>query len=151
MHNVFPIVVASWVIVGAFLVFQGVYTLVRGRVTLFFVRPTYSRSARGLIGRLGYSFVYLLPGVAAITIFGLMIGRVGIDRARTWVVDNVGMLLGSLLFVTLGLLHLIKAEHMLRWTIRTHPELSQSTTVIVVTRVIGLGLLCLGLGMLAAI
>jgi len=150
MPNTFAVVIVSWFIVGAFLVLQGVYTLRTGRITPFFTRPVYSRSARGPAGRLAYAFVYLLPGAAALIIIAVEGRRQGMGHVGTWFVDNLGMAVGASIFVALGLLHLFKPERMLRWTVQTHPELSRNAVVVVTTRVIGLGLLCLGLGMFAA-
>lgn len=149
MHNAFAVVIVSWLIVGVFLLSQGIYTLRTGQITPFFTRPTYSRSARGLIGKLVYSFVYLFPGFAALIIIAMMVRRHGIEHVETWIDDNFGMAVGASLFVVLGLLHLFEPERMLRWTVQTHPELSRNGMVVVTTRVIGLGLLCLGLGMFA--
>ena len=147
MHNIFAVVIVIWLIVGVLLLLQGIYTLRTGRVTPFFTKPIYSRSARGLVGRFGYSFVYLFPGVAALVIIARVVCRQGIEHAETWIVANLGMALGASVFVVLGLLHLFEPERMLRWTVRTHPELSRNGTVVLTTRVVGLGLLCLGLGM----
>jgi hypothetical protein len=149
MHNAFAVVIVGWLVVAVFLLLQGIYTLRTGRITPFFARPIYLRSARGLASRLGYSFVYLVPAVGAFIIIGVTLYREGIDRAEVWIVGNVGMVLGGSLFVVLGLLHLFEPECMLRWTVQTHPELSRNSAVILTARVIGVGLLCLGLGMFA--
>lgn len=149
MHNIFAVVIVGWLAVAVFLLLQGIYTLRTGHITPFFARPVYLRSARGPVGRLGYSFVYLFPGVAAFIIIVMMVYREGIDQVENWIVDNAGMALGASLFVVLGLLHLFRPELMLRWTVQTHPELSRNAAVVLTTRVIGFGLLCLGLGMFA--
>lgn len=150
MHNAFAVVIMGWLIVGGCLVVQGIYTLRTGRITPFFTRPIYSRSARGPANRLAYAFVYLFPGAAALIIIAMLVRRQGVGRVETWLADNLGMVLGSSVFVALGLLHLFEPERMLRWTIQTHPELSRNGFVVFTTRVIGIGLLFLGFCIFAA-
>jgi hypothetical protein len=150
MHNAFAVVIVSWLVIGAFLLVQGLYTLRTGRITPFFTKPVYSRSVRGPTGRLAYAFVYMFPGAAALIIIAVEGRRQGMGHIETWFADNLGMAVGASIFVALGLLHLFEPEGMLRWTVRTHPELSRNDLVVVTTRVIGVGLLCLGLCMFAA-
>jgi len=59
------------------------------------------------------------------------------------------MIFWSLCFVLIGILNLVQPVKMLRWTIRAHPELAENKSVIVITRLIGVGLLCMGVTMLA--
>lgn len=110
MHKTFAAVIVSWLIVGAFLLVQGVYTLRTGQIMLLFTRPVYSRSVRGRAGRLAYAFVYLFPGTAALIIIAAEGRRRGFRHVETWFVDNLGMAVCASTFVALGLLHLFEPE-----------------------------------------
>jgi hypothetical protein len=143
------IVIVSWLIAAYVLVYQGIYVLRTGRITLFFIRPEYSRTASGLFLRLSYAFVYLFPGVAIVVILVTALSRAGVARFESWVIGNLGMLIGSLFFMLIGFLLLVQPEKMLLWTIRDHPELAGNKAATVIARLIGIGLLTMGGVMLA--
>ena len=143
------LVIAGWLATGAILIYQGVYTLFSGRVTLFFARSAQVRAAPGPFSRVAYAFIYLFPGVGAMVILAGALAKSGIARAEEWMLDNFGLLLGSSLLALVGLLHLLGPKKMLRWTIRTHPDLADNSTVVVITRLVGAGLLLIGLIMLS--
>jgi hypothetical protein len=143
------IVIVSWLIAACVLVYQGIYVLRTGCITLFFIRPEYSRAASGLLLRLSYAFVYLFPGVAIVVILVTALSRAGVARVESWVIGNLGMLIGSLFFMLIGFLLLVQPEKMLLWTIRDHPELAGNKAATVIARLIGIGLLTMGGVMLA--
>ena len=65
------------------------------------------------------------------------------------VTESDGMLFVSLCLLLVGALAAVQPERMLRWTIREHLELARTKSATVTTRFIGIGLVGLGLTILA--
>jgi len=81
-------------------------------------------------------------------ILAVALSKADFGRLQSWAIENVSMISWSLLFTLIGLLHLAQPATMLRWTIRTHPELADSKFALRIAQLIGAGLLVVGLGML---
>jgi hypothetical protein len=143
------VVIVGSLLTACALAYQGVYILCTGQTMLFVVKPIHPRAPSGLFQRLGYALVYLFPAVAIMVILATALTKTGVIPVQSWVIGHFGMLFWSLCFLVVGGLHLALPEKMLRWTIRANPELADKKSVVVITRFIGVGLLGMGIAMLA--
>lgn len=143
------LVVFGFVVTACALTCQGIYVLRTGQTTPFFVRPSRSRALSSAIPRLAYAMLYLFPVGGVAVILAIALAKSGARRLQSWLVGNLGMIFWSMFFLLLGVLLLTQPVKMLRWTIRDNPELAENKSVVVITRLIGTGLLGMGIVMLA--
>lgn len=143
------LVVFGFVVTACALAYQGIYVLRTGQTTPFFVRPARSHALAGSIPRFAYAVLYLFPVGGIALILATALAKSGTRRLQSWLVGNLGMIFWSMCFSFIGVLLLAQPAKMLRWTIRDNPELAENKSVVVITRLIGTGLLGMGIVMLA--
>ncbi len=145
------LVIVGWLTTACVLLYQGIYTLRTGYITLFFAKPEHSRPAPGQVSRFAYASVYLFPGVAAIAILVIAVSRAGLTRPADWVIGNFGTLLWPICAIVVGVPTLLRPEQMLRRTLRDKPELADNSFVVLITRFIAAGFLFVGFTILATL
>jgi hypothetical protein len=143
------LVIVGWLLTACALAYQGIYILRTGQTMLFFVKSVHSRAPSGVLLRVAYALLYLFPVAAITVILATALAKGGLRRVQSWVIGNLGMIFWSICFLFIGLLLLAQPEKMLRWTIRANPDLADNKSVVVITRCIGVGLLGMGIVMLA--
>jgi hypothetical protein len=145
------LVIVGWLTTACVLLYQGIYTLRTGYITLFFAKPEHSRPASGPVSRFAYAFVYLFPGVAAIVILVIALTRAGLSRPADWSIENFGTLFWPVCAIAIGVPSLLRPEQILRRTLRDNPELADNSFVVLITRFIGAGFLFVGFSILATL
>lgn len=145
------LVIVGWLTTACVLLYQGIYTLRTGYITLFFAKSKYSRLAPGPVSRFAYAFVYLFPGVAAIVILVIAAARARLGRPADWIIENLSTLLWPICAIAIGVPTLLVPQQTLRWTLRQHPELADNSFVIRITRFIGAGFVFVGFIILATV
>jgi magnesium-transporting ATPase (P-type) len=145
------LVIVGWLTTACVLLYQGIYILRTGYVTLFFSKPERSRLASGPFSRIAHAFVYLFPGVAAVIILAITLFRVGISRLVDWVIGNFGTLFWPLCAIALGIPTLLRPEQTLRRTLPQNPELVNDNFVVLITRFIAAGFVLVGFAILATL
>ncbi len=147
------IVIVSWLLMICALVYQAIYVCRTGRPTLFFMKFTGSRASTraplGTFSRLAHALLYLFPAVAMTVILATALSKSGVNRVRSYLIGNLGMILWSLFFLLIGLLLVVQPQKMLRWTLRANPELEDKKSAVVITRLIGVGIVGVGAVILA--
>ena len=143
------LLILGWLLTACAFAYQGVYILRTGHTTPFFVKHAHSRAPSALPARLAYALLYLFPVAAITVILATALAKSGVSRVQSWLIGSFGMIFWSLCFSLIGLLLLAQPEKMLRWTVRANPELADNKSVVVITRFIGVGLLGMGLVMIA--
>jgi hypothetical protein len=143
------LVVLGALVLSGLLLYQSLYIVRTGRLTLFFDKSEPSGYPR-LFVRIAYALLYLFPGVGILLV---LVSALRKDNAavyaRTWMTDHAGMIFFACSFVIMGFLWALRPAAMLRWTIRTHPELASSSSAIAVARLIGVGHIAFGFLILA--
>ena len=129
------------------LLYQGIYVLRTGQTALFGSKVTREPS-RGL-RKLTYTLLYLVPAVSAGVILGESLARSGLGPLQSWAAENVDAITIALLFSIVGLLSVGMPEAMMRWTLPGRLELVDNSNVVRLWRVLGFGLVWLGVQMLA--
>jgi hypothetical protein len=71
------------------------------------------------------------------------------EMLRNWLRENSGMLFYTALLGVAGVMFLAQPARMIRWTLRQHPELSGDPQMLITARLVGLGILCVVLFVLA--
>lgn len=138
-----------WLTVATFLFAQGVHIIRTGQVTLFLAKPEHRPPARSALVRSAAAFLYLAASVGLTAILARKIEQVGLGPLRAWLHSIFGMLLWSFVLAAIGILHLLQPAKMLRWTIRFNPGLADNRSVVITTRLIGLGVLCVAFAIMA--
>lgn len=138
------------VIVGAllaafFLLYQAIHILFKGQFILSYPMSARSQPALQPLRRVCYALVFVFPVAVIFAILATALSKRGVLGIQTWITTNFGMLLVSLCLSLVGTLIAVQPERMLRWTIREYPDLAREKSVIRMARLIGMGLVGLGL------
>ena len=131
-----PRIVFGSLLTAAVLLCQGIYTLRTGQTSLFFAKPGAQAPSRA-IRRFVSAFLYLFPAASIAVILASALARSGVSPLRSWLVENLEVLLSSLCFSVVGLLSFSKPEGMIRWTLRDRRELAGSRLAVMIWRVLG--------------
>ncbi len=139
------LVIVGALLVAFFLLYQAIHILFKGQFVLSYPRFAHPRPALRPIRRVCYALVFVFPVAGIFAILATALSKRGVLGIQTWVTTNFGMLLVSLCLSLVGTLVAVQPERMLRWTIREHPDLAREKSVIRMARLIGIGLVGLGL------
>lgn len=130
-------VIVLWLVGIGFFLAQGIYVIRSGQTTLF-VLKTQHRSPIGVVQRGAYATVLLLPALGMTGVLAAALAKSGFDPIKRWFDKNGGMLFYILLLGACGVWSLVQPAGMLRWTIRTNPELADNKAVLTTIRLVGL-------------
>jgi hypothetical protein len=87
--------------------------------------------------------------VAIAVILAVALKKAGVKRVQIWVMGNFGMIFWSLYFLLMGFLFAVQPEKMMRWMMRANPQLVDNRSIVIVARLVGVGLMGMGLVFLA--
>jgi hypothetical protein len=145
------LVILGSLIMACACAYQAIYTVRTGQVVWFVGPPAASPPLPWLWPRIAYALVYLIPSAGIFAILARSAIRGGLSRIEVFVAMNLGDLVASLLFMVPGLLLVLQPAKMLRWTVRTNPELAEDKSVLLMTRCIGVGFIAMGARILSAL
>jgi hypothetical protein len=137
MRNSMAFVIALWLVGIGFFLAQGIYVIRSGQTTLF-VLKTQHRAPIGVVQRGAYAVMYLLPALGMAGVLAAAIRKSGFEPVRKWLNENSGMLIYILLLGACGAWSLAQPASMLRWTMRTNPELADNRALLLTIRLVGL-------------
>ena len=143
------IIVAIWILLVIALVAQEIYVVRSGQTMLLLVKRQHRHPPVSAGQRLAYAFVYLFPGFAMTVVLITAMKTAGLGAVREWFEHNSDDLFFLVVFAVVGVLNLACPTKMLRWTLRRNPELADNKTVVLITRLIGLGFIVFALAILA--
>jgi hypothetical protein len=144
-------VIVGCLITASALIYQALYVLRTGHTNWFFVRAVRLHVTLGKPARIMHALVYGFPGIGIMVILATSLARADSKRVLTWVMENYGMLFFCLCFMIIGLLYLAQPARMLRWTIRTNPEIADNKSAIIFARFIAVGLIGMAIAMLISL
>jgi hypothetical protein len=130
-------VIVLWLVGIGFFLAQGIHVIRSGQTTLFVLKAQ-RRPPIGGVRRGAYAIMYLLPGLGMAGVLAAAFRKSGFEPVRKWFNANNGMLIYILLLGACGVWSLAQPASMLRWTIRTNPELADNRAVLVTIRLVGL-------------
>jgi hypothetical protein len=144
------VIIICLIVMYAF-VNQAIYILRTGQITWFFGKSVYLHTPLKLWRKIYYAIIHLLPASAIVVIWMMALIKADKTRVLAWMRDHLGTLLFALFFLVYGFLYLVWPDRMLRWNIRTHPEIADNKSVIVIARIIAVFMIGSGLVILATL
>lgn len=146
-------VVTMWLVTLVALFVQGIHIIRTGQTAWFFAKSFLAKPPShpplASFSRLSYALIHILPSIAMMLILFGKLKQRGLGALEAWLDKNSGMLFWTLLLGLGGTLWLLNPAGMLRWSIRTHPELADNRDFVIMARVIGLLILGMALFILA--
>jgi len=143
------LVIVGGLVTACALAYQAFYTLRTGHTMLFLLKPARTHAPSRATLRIAYTLLYLSPAVAIAVILAVALKKAGVKRVQIWVMGNFGMIFWSLYFLLMGFLFAVQPEKMMRWMMRANPQLVDNRSIVIVARLVGVGLMGMGLVFLA--
>ena len=141
------LVVSGALIIAGLMIYQAAYVIRKGQMMPFIAGMKHR--PMGLPRRILYAAIYAFPALGIVTILATSLRRAGLDALKNWGARNGGLFGTALFLLILGLLHVWRPANMLRWMLRTNPDLAEVRAMRVTARMIGLGLFLIALFILA--